>query len=40
MSKKCVICGIDLKGWIYYEKNNFCICKFCYEGLELRGDEE
>ena len=36
----CAICGMDLDGWLYYEKKGFKICTFCYDDLQLKGDDE
>ncbi len=36
----CSCCGIDLKGWLYYEKGKIKICHFCYNGLVPQGDDE
>ena len=33
---KCSICGAPLKGFIYYEKNGFKICRFCYKDLQMK----
>lgn len=38
--KKCSCCGIDLEGWIYYEYRSIKICTFCYNMLEMKGDDE
>ena len=35
----CTICGLKLEGWIYYQKADFKICHFCYNDLEIKGDE-
>jgi len=37
---ECSICGMDLsEGWLYYQKGEFYICHFCYDDLELKGDD-
>lgn len=37
---ECFICGLELNGWIYYQKQDFKICHFCYNMLEKKGDED
>lgn len=39
--KACSICDLDLSEdkWLYYEKQGICICHFCYNDLELKGEE-
>lgn len=36
----CSVCDINLKGWIYYQKGEFKICHFRYEGLEIKGENK
>jgi len=37
---ECSICGMDLsEGWLYYQKGEFYICHFCYDDLELKGND-
>lgn len=40
--KSCSICDLDLSegNWLYYEKQSFCICHFCYNDLALKGDKD
>jgi hypothetical protein len=37
---KCSCCGMDLEGWIYYQKGKIKICRFCYKGLELHENDK
>jgi hypothetical protein len=36
---RCNLCGIKLEGWLYYQKADFKICHFCYNMLELKGED-